>query len=495
MRTGGASSAVGGAAGGSVRDGWERAVDGRVVLGAGVAGGGVVGGVSSARGTSEGVRAASSEGGSLASEAGSSGGKSRRVGDGRRRDGGLGAEPIERVVDLVTQHGGEQRGEHCDLQRDRVLQATHLIESGRAAPMAKVEFHLPANTVDLGHIVGRKDLPGERREVPALDTIAGNANDPSEELALAWSGQFDVQIEHLALMHHPQRARVVEAHRGAFRRDDRASNAGRSVGGKDHRIGLVLEALNDLGARARGTDEALVVVVPQVPQVERPGLPFVVGQSVGVVDRSAGRGESRQAAVPDAVDRVELELRRRAGALVDTAEGIGELEGAAVGNEYVGERREASTQRCGGARQPPPSRAGQQLAKDGQELEREIAPGRALSGAPAELIVGPVGVELPTFGVGATLESRQNPGADRETCVLGVAPLDRAQVFRDRLNAVGVEHRAEGRIDVGRETIRQGRDHRRVMRPCRNRGITKSSLAMALRHHVGQELAKFSTHL
>jgi hypothetical protein len=127
----------------------------------------------------------------------------------------------------------------------------------------------------------------------------------------------------------------------------------------------------------------------------------------------------------------------------DSAQGVGELEGTAVGNEHVGERREPPPQRCRRAGQPAPRGAGEQLAEDGLELDRQVTPVRALALTNAELVVGAVGVELSTLGVGATLEGRQDPRADREARVVDATPLDRAQILRDRPDQVRVEHHAE----------------------------------------------------
>ena len=92
MRTGGPSRKAGGALGGVGDEHGRGSFGGAVVSkGAGSAGNRVAGG-----------------GGSFASKVGSSGGKSRLVGDGRQRDQGFLAEVIEGIVDLMTQHGGEQ---------------------------------------------------------------------------------------------------------------------------------------------------------------------------------------------------------------------------------------------------------------------------------------------------------------------------------------------------------------------------------------------------
>jgi len=113
---------------------------------------------------------------------------------------------------------------------------------------------------------------------------------------------------------------------------------------RDHaHVGAVLEPLREEGTREMRGDHARVVVVAQVPQVQRPGDP--VGLEVGrVVLGAAGGRHAHRDLRADAVHAVELERRGRAAAGEREGQRAGEPEGARVGEQQVLEECEAPAQ-------------------------------------------------------------------------------------------------------------------------------------------------------
>ena len=279
------------------------------------------------------------------------------------------------------------------------------------------------------------------RQVVSVLPVGGHAHhakDRRDVLAL----QHDVEVQRAtALQRDGGGEGLVEASerpaRAAWRR---VAHALRVVPGEHPRVGLVLQSLHQEGPGEVSLEQALVVVVAQVPEVERAGDPG--GPEVRrVVLPAGGRLHAHGAVGPDAVDGVQLERRRRAAAGQDRDEGAGELEAGRIGEQEVLEEGQSPPQRR------PRLHLGE-LAHP--SLEQVLEHDRRAPHGLAEGLVGDVhrgvdlavdgeGVAHPSLGVRGARQGREDHRDDDETEVEGAVALEHAQVLGERVEA----HRRE----------------------------------------------------
>jgi hypothetical protein len=93
---------------------------------------------------------------------------------------------------------------------------------------SKQKLDLPADAIELGHVVRREDLPGERREVVPVLALERHADHTRHQRPVVAVDDADVEIEHGLLVDEAERQSLLDADGATLAVVDRPARAGRA---------------------------------------------------------------------------------------------------------------------------------------------------------------------------------------------------------------------------------------------------------------------------